>query len=299
MNSVCILLTDHESVNEDIIILSYKYLLKVRMNKIYFIGSKKNFKKIYEKFNKKKKFKFIDVELKKNNFFNYLKSITIKAIKLCKSKKNTFILNMPLNKKKFLKNKFPGFTEFFSYHLDKKKNENMLLYNEKNFSVCPLTTHIELKKVENNINEKKIKNCVNNIVNFYKKINKKIEIVILGLNPHASTDFNKNVKDKSLIGKIVENMKKRKINISGPISADTAFINNYKNKVFIGMYHDQVLIPFKTINKFDGINITIGKKIFRLSPDHGTAKDLKSQKKTISNKSFLKCINFCSKKLNV
>ena len=55
MNSVCILLTDHESVNEDIIILSYKYLLKVRMNKIYFIGSKKNFRKIYEKFNKKKK----------------------------------------------------------------------------------------------------------------------------------------------------------------------------------------------------------------------------------------------------
>ena len=167
MNSVCILLTDHESVNEDIIILSYKYLLKVRMNKIYFIGSKKNFKKIYEKFNKKKKFKFIDVELKKKNFFKYLKSITIKAIKLCKSKKNTLILNMPLNKKKFLKNKFPGFTEFFSYHLDKKKNENMLLYNEKNFSVCPLTTHIELKKVENNINEKKIKNCVNNIVNFW------------------------------------------------------------------------------------------------------------------------------------
>ena len=295
MNSVCILLTDHESVNEDIIILSYKYLLKVRMNKIYFKGQKKNFKKIYEKFNKKKKFKFIDVELKKNNFFKYLKSITIKAIELCKSKKNTLILNMPLNKKKFLKNKFPGFTEFFSYHLDKKKNENMLLYNEKNFSVCPLTTHIELKKVENNINEKKIKNCVNNIVNFYKKINKKIEIVILGLNPHASTDFNKNVKDKSLIGKIVENMKKRKINISGPISADTAFINNYKNKVFIGMYHDQVLIPFKTINKFDGINITIGKRILRLSPDHGTAKKLRGSKKTINNLSFLKCIDFCSK----
>ena len=298
MNSVCILLTDHESVNEDIIILSYKYLLTIRINKIYFIGSKINFIKIYNKFKKKRKFEFIDVELKKNDFFGYLKSVTNKAIKLCKNNKNTIILNMPLNKKKFLKNKFPGFTEFFSYHIDKKDNENMLLYNEKNFSVCPLTTHIELKKVENNINEKKIKNCVNNIVNFYKKINKKIEIVILGLNPHASTDFNKSVKDKRLIGRIVENMKKRKINISGPISADTAFMNNYKNKVFIGMYHDQVLIPFKTINKFDGINITIGKKIFRLSPDHGTAKDLKAQKKTISNKSFLKCINFCSKKLN-
>ena len=57
------------------------------------------------------------------------------------------------------------------------------LYNEKNFSVCPLTTHIELKNVENKINEKKIKNCIYNVLNFYKKINKKIKIVILGLNP--------------------------------------------------------------------------------------------------------------------
>tara|TARA_B100000614_G_scaffold254821_1_gene270835 strand:+ start:492 stop:1019 length:528 start_codon:yes stop_codon:yes gene_type:complete len=175
----------------------------------------------------------------------------------------------------------------------------MLLYNEKNFSVCPLTTHIELKKVENNINEKKLKNCINNIVNFYKKLNKKIQIVILGLNPHASTDMNKNTKDKILISKVINVMRKKNINISGPISADTAFVENYKNKVFVGMYHDQVLIPFKTINKFDGINITIGKKILRLSPDHGTAKNLRRRKKNINNESFLRCIDFCSKKLNV
>ena len=299
MNSVCILLTDHESINQDIIILSYKYLLTTSISKIYFIGSKKKFIKIYNKFNKKKKFEFINIELKKKDFFKYLKSITNKAIELCKNKKNAFILNMPLNKKKFLQNKFPGFTEFFSYHIDKKKNENMLLYNEKNFSVCPLTTHIELKNVENKINEKKIRNCINNIINFYKKINKKVKIVILGLNPHASTDFDKNVKDKKMIVRIVKSIKKKKVNITGPISADTAFMENYKNKVFIGMYHDQVLIPFKTINKFDGINITIGKRILRLSPDHGTAKNLRGRKKAINNVSFLKCIDFCSKRLNV
>ncbi len=299
MNSVCILLTDHDSINEDIIIKSYQYLLSVRINKIYFIGSKKNFSKIYKKFCEKKKFEFIDVQLKKSNFFNYLKSITNKAIKLCKNKKNTLVLNMPLNKKKFLKNKFPGFTEFFSYHVDKKKNENMLLYNEKNFSVCPLTTHIELKNVEKNINKNKIETCIYNITNFYKKINKKISIVILGVNPHASSDIDKNTKDKKLLSKIVKNMRKKKFKISGPLSADTAFMGNNKNKIFIGMYHDQVLIPFKTTNKFDGINITIGKKILRLSPDHGTAKNLKGKKKNISNESFLRCLDFCSKKLNV
>ncbi len=299
MNSVCILLTDHESINEDIIVNSYKKLSKSKIKKIYFIGSKIKFFKVYKKFNKINKFQFIDIKLKTDQFFEYLKSITIEAIRLCKNKKNTIILNMPLNKKKFFKNKYPGFTEFFSYYLDKKNNENMLLYNEKNFSVCPLTTHLELKKVEKNINEKKIKNSIYNIVNFYKKLNKKVKIIVLGLNPHASSDINKNTKDKILLGKVVKIMKRKKINISGPISADTAFIENYKNKVFIGMYHDQVLIPFKTINKFDGINITIGKKILRLSPDHGTAKNLRGKRRNISNESFLKCIDFCSKKLNV
>ena len=299
MNSVCILLTDHESINESIIIHSYKNLSESKLKKIYFIGSKLKFPKIYKKFIKQKKFEFINIKLRTGQFLKYLKSVTNEAIKLCKNNKNTIILNMPLNKKKFLKNNYPGFTEFFSYPLDKKKNENMLLYNEKNFSVCPLTTHIELKKVENNINEKKLKNCINNIVNFYKKLNKKIQIVILGLNPHASTDMNKNTKDKILISKVINVMRKKNINISGPISADTAFVENYKNKVFVGMYHDQVLIPFKTINKFDGINITIGKKILRLSPDHGTAKNLRRRKKNINNESFLRCIDFCSKKLNV
>jgi 4-hydroxythreonine-4-phosphate dehydrogenase len=94
-------------------------------------------------------------------------------------------------------------------------------------------------------------------------------------------------------------MRKKKINITGPISADTAFMGNLRKKVFVGMYHDQVLIPFKALNKFDGINITIGKEILRLSPDHGTAKNLKRNKQNINNKSFLRCLDFCSKKLNV
>ena len=299
MNSICILLTDHESINEEIIINSYKELLIAKINKIYFVGCQIKFKKIYKKFNLQKKFKFINANLNQNQYFEYLRVITYKAIRISKKEKGVLILNMPLDKKKFLKNKFPGFTEFFSYCLNKKKDENMLLYSEKGFSVCPLTTHIEIKNVEKNINEKKLKNCIKNIINFYQKLNKKIEIIVLGLNPHASVDFNKDTKDNSLINKIVKNMRKKKINITGPISADTAFMGNLRKKVFVGMYHDQVLIPFKALNKFDGINITIGKKILRLSPDHGTAKNLKRNKQNINNKSFLRCLDFCSKKLNV
>ena len=234
----------------------------------------------------------------KDNVLIYLQKITKQAIKIFNKNKKTIILNMPIDKKKFLNNSFPGFTEFFSHILDKKNNENMLLYNDKSFSVCPLTTHIEIKKVEENITKKKLKNCILNVVNFYKILNKKIEINVLGLNPHASVDLGKETKDKNIIFKIVKEMKKKGINIVGPISADTAFMKNSNYKVFIGMYHDQVLIPFKTINKFNGINITIGKKILRLSPNHGTAKNMKRQKNNINNLSFKKCIDFCSIKLN-
>ena len=76
--------------------------------------------------------------------------------------------------------------------------------------------------------------------------------------------------------------------------ADTAF-SNLNNKIFIGMYHDQVLTPFKMVNKFNGINITIGNQLIRMSPDHGTAEDLQNKNRLINNQSFLACISFCEK----
>ena len=64
--------------------------------------------------------------------------------------------------------------------------------------------------------------------------------------------------------------------------SDTIFINNYKKyDVIVGMYHDQVLSPFKTLFKFDAINITLGLNYIRLSPDHGPAYDLIGKKKQI------------------
>lgn len=174
----------------------------------------------------------------------------------------------------------------------------MLLYNN-NFSVCPLTTHIEIKKVEKKIKKIKILNTIKNINNFFKNyLNQKIKIIVLGLNPHASQDMNRNNIDNNLIKPIVSKLKKNKVNIDGPVSADTAF-DKTKNKIYIGMYHDQVLIPFKMVNKFNGINITIGKKLLRLSPDHGTGINIKNKKKLINNTSFINCIKFCEKFINV
>jgi 4-hydroxythreonine-4-phosphate dehydrogenase len=292
MKSISILLTDPDSINEMLLLKSYQYLKKCKLKKIYYVGDKNLFKKIIYKYNKNQKFEFIHVDYS-SNWTIYLKKIIKISIKLFNDKKIGYLINLPLNKKKFFKNKYSGFTEFFSKTLDNKKNENMLLFN-KNFSVCPLTTHIEIKKVDSQINKDKLIKTIKNLSYFYKTIiKKKIKIVVLGLNPHASKDLPKNNKDKKVVSKVIKSLK-GKVDIEGPVSADTAF-NETNNKVYIGMYHDQVLIPFKMKNKFDGSNITIGKKIIRLSPDHGTGKELIKKPHLINNYSFLSCIKFCEK----
>ena len=84
------------------------------------------------------------------------------------------------------------------------------------------------------------------------------------------------------------------LNVKGPLIGDTLFIKNYKEyDVLIGMFHDQIITPFKTIYKFDAINITLGLKYLRVSPDHGTAINLKKNKADPT--SLLKCIQFINK----
>ena len=84
----------------------------------------------------------------------------------------------------------------------------------------------------------------------------------------------------------LKKLKKLNINLYGPFVADTLFMNNYKKyDVIVGMYHDQVITPFKTLFKYDAINITLGIKYLRVSPDHGTAKDI--MKKKIANHTSL------------
>ena len=85
------------------------------------------------------------------------------------------------------------------------------------------------------------------------------------------------------------------INAIGPLVADTVFINDYKKfDIIVGMFHDQVLTPFKTIYKFDAINMTLGLNYLRVSPDHGTAKELIGKNKA-DPISQIKCINFINK----
>ena len=146
----------------------------------------------------------------------------------------------------------------------------MLIYNKK-LSVCPLTTHIPIKKVTNFITRKNIFQKVRLVNNFYIKFRKiKPRIAILGLNPHCeSTDkFN---EDDKILKPAIKSLKKLGFKVSGPYPADTIFLR--KNRIrfdnIIGMYHDQVLTPMKTLFEYDAINITLGLPFTRISPDHG------------------------------
>ena len=92
-------------------------------------------------------------------------------------------------------------------------------------------------------------------------------------------------------------MKLKKIGIRayGPIVSDSIFINDYKKyDVILGMYHDQVLAPFKALFKFNAINVTLGLKYLRISPDHGTAIDIINKNKA-SDESLSHCISFIKK----
>ena len=171
-----------------------------------------------------------------------------------------------------------------------------MLINNKDTSVSPITTHLDLKDVPKKINKQLIISKVKTInQNFKKLFKRKPKICILGLNPH-NAELRKNSEEVKVIIPSILKLKKLKINIKGPFIADTIFIKEFKKfDVIVGMYHDQVLAPFKSIYKFDAINITLGLKYLRLSPDHGVAIDLIGKNKA-NISSLLNCIDFLDKR---
>ena len=258
--------------------------LKIYKDKINIININYKFKKIFDKIS--------------NQSFYYIKNSFETALKLIKIYKFQGLINGPISKKHFLNKKYLGVTEYLSKKTSSKNDPTMLIYNPK-ISVSPVTTHLPLKYVTKNLSKKKIINNVIEINKFYLKfIKKKPKFAVLGLNPHCETISNYSEEEKIIIPAI-NKIKKKNINISGPYSADTFFSekNISKFDVVIGMYHDQVLTPIKTIFKFDAINITLGLPFIRISPDHGPNNQMIG-KNTSDPKSIISAINFM-KKLNV
>ena len=237
----------------------------------------------------------VNFNYKKKNKSSYLENSFSIAFKLLKNKFSNKFINGPINKKVFLKKKFLGITEFISQKFNTKKTA-MLIYN-RDLSVCPITTHLPLKLVPNKIKKGLIFEKTKLINDFYKKhIGFKPRIAVTGLNPHCESVSNFN-EDEKIIAPAIKNLIAKGYKIEGPVSADTIFLkqNRVKYDVILGMYHDQVLTPLKTLKEYDAVNITIGLPFFRLSPDHGPNK--KMFRKNLSNPlSLIRAIEFLDKK---
>ena len=266
-------------IKSPIILIASKKLL-IKQAKI--LKQKVNFNLIHEsnvlrKKNNLKKINLINVEFEQKKAFakitlksnHYISKCFDIAIKLLKNGVSNKLINGPISKNTFLQNKFNGITEYLANKTN-TKNFAMVIYN-KNLSVCPLTTHLPIKYVSKRINKQELINKVKIINNFWlAKFNKKIKIGITGLNPHCES-IDKFNEDKKIISPAIKKLKKLKYNVEGPFAADTIFLKNNRKKfdLVIGMYHDQVLTPIKTLFEYNAINITIGLPFLRVSPDHG------------------------------
>ena len=236
-------------------------------------------------------YKFEKISHKSNKYIE--ESFKI-AFKILKSGFTKNLINGPISKKNFLSKKFLGITEYLTKEFSSKKNA-MLIYNKK-LSVCPITTHLPLNLVSKKINKKLIFEKVFLINDFYKNyLNIKPKIAILGLNPHCES-INKFNEDEKIIKPSIKYLVRSGINVSGPYPADTIFLKNNRKKfnIIVGMYHDQVLTPIKTIYEYDAINITLGLPFIRISPDHGPNEKMIG-KNSSNPLSLIKAITFLDK----
>lgn len=276
-----------------LILVASKKILKLQMKKYKF---KKKINLIdYRDLSKLKinnnLINLIDVKFNENKMHIYIKKCFDIAFKILNSNLTNKFINGPVNKSRFLKKKYLGITEYISRKFKIKKNA-MLIYN-KELSVCPITTHLPLKLVSKKISQNLIKEKTILIDNFYKKsIGFKPKIGVAGLNPHCESILKINEDDK-IVSPAIKNLKKRGFRIFGPFPSDTLFLkqNRKKYDVILGMYHDQVLTPFKTLKEYEAINITLGLPFYRISPDHGPNE--KMYNKNLSTPiSLIKAIQF-------
>ena len=176
--------------------------------------------------------------------------------------------------------KYPGHTEFLAAlcaNGGTAPSSIMMLAHDR-YRVVPLTIHVPLRDVPDMITAKLIRDAAT-IVERDLRIRFGIEeprLAITGLNPHAGEGGALGSEENEIITPAVLDLKNAGMLIDGPFSADTAFYqpNWEKYDAVLTMYHDQALIPIKTVAFEHAVNVTLGLPIVRTSPDHGTAFDL-------------------------
>ena len=212
------------------------------------------------------------------NCANFIISNFQQAVKRTISKEFEAVVTCPINKEIINKGgiNFTGHTEELA-KLSKIDKVVMMLATQE-LKVALATTHLPLKEVPKYITKDHIEQTIL-IINNDLQENWKIKnplIKVLGLNPHAGDGGFLGSEDQEILIPVIKKLNDMGLNISGPHSADTAFINNNQIKpdIVLAMYHDQGLPVIKTIGFGKITNVTLGLPFIRTSVDHGTAYDM-------------------------
>ncbi len=222
-------------------------------------------------------------ELNSKNSSCVIRSIE-QSVELCLSGQAAGVVTNPIHKAVLqdVGFEYPGHTEFVAALCGDNLTPIMMLAAE-GLKVVPLTVHIALKDVpyalSKDLIQRKVRILHRALIQDFGIDNP--HIAVAGLNPHAGENGKMGLEEIEIISPAIETLKREDINVNGPYPADTMFHQEARAHydAAIGIYHDQALIPLKTLDFHGGVNITLGLPIVRTSPDHGTALNIAGQGK--------------------
>jgi 4-hydroxythreonine-4-phosphate dehydrogenase len=218
------------------------------------------------------------------------------AVAALKQKQIDGLVTAPIHKKNIQSAEFnfTGHTPYLKNIFG--VNDVVMMLCAGNFRVALVTEHIPISDVAKNITKEAI---VSKLIIMQKSLQKdfgidKPRIAVLGLNPHAGDEGLVGTEEESIIKPAIKEAKNNNILAVGPYSADAFFARGYHERfdAVLAMYHDQGLIPFKSLAVGDGVNYTAGLPAIRTSPDHGVAFDIAGKNKADTS-SFMGAIFEC------
>jgi len=177
--------------------------------------------------------------------------------------------------------RYPGQTEFVSERCGIARENAVMMLAGPSLRVIPMTTHIPLSDVPGQLTTKLV---VARILAAAKAMTRNFgieapRIAVAGLNPHAGENGNLGDEERRIMLPAIEEVREQGVDVTDPLPADTMFHEEARKRYDVALcpYHDQALVPLKTLHFFDGVNMTLGLPIVRTSPDHGTAFEIAGQ----------------------
>ncbi|WP_336276265.1 4-hydroxythreonine-4-phosphate dehydrogenase PdxA [Bartonella sp. CB178] len=226
-----------------------------------------------------------------------------RGVHLIQSGRACALVTCPISKKVLYDSgfEFPGHTEFLA-HLARgasnKRYHPVMMLSGPRLKTVPVTVHIPFNQVPSYLTSQLLIQTALIVENDLKtRFGITVpRLAVAGLNPHAGEEGTIGKEDIEIITPAVEHLKNKGLNIVGPFPADTMFheLARKTYDVAICMYHDQALIPIKTLDFDATVNVTLGLPFIRTSPDHGTAFDIANQG-VASPESFIAALKFADK----